>query len=595
MAIRFSILLSFFLLIACSVFSQKRNGFLRPNIILILTDDQGYGDLGYHQNPYVSTPVIDKFAAESFRFNNFYVSPVCSPTRASLLTGRYNIRTGVFDTFSGGSIMSSNETTLAEIFKGAGYETGQIGKWHLGDAYPSRPQDQGFSTSVWNMGGGIGSEGDIYNYYKGDSSYFNPVLWRDGEIYQSKGYCTDVFTDEALKFINKEKTAPFFLYLAYNAPHKPLQLPESYYNIYKGKEVGPAAFREKGFYSSDMSQKDKEDARKVYGMVTNIDDNVGRILATLKDKHLDTNTIVIFMTDNGPAQNRFTGGYRGKKSLVSEGGIHVPFFIRVPGYRGAKKDVGQVAAHIDILPTLAEMCHIDLPKNLKIDGRSLLPYIDGTAKEPLRRSLFFEWQRGYPEKYKNMAVIADGFKLIGNVGENAAITEFELFNLKKDPFETENLVKSEQALAENLKNKMSVWFDDIMRSPNLIDLPRINLGSSSQPSVILNRNDARGIQEIRDQEDIHVSWDVEVEHAGYYKVNTHFVNPLKESGKLYFRIGRKNITMENVATGVDALVMDRIFLEAGKFTIDSWYSISTTSYLTPFYLEINKLGEELKN
>lgn len=580
-----TVLISFY-----SLYGQKDSDPLnRPNVILILTDDQGFGDLGFHQNPDIKTPVIDAFADQSIQFNNFYVSPVCSPTRASLLTGRYNIRTGVFDTFSGGSIMASSEVTIAELLRDSGYATGHFGKWHLGSNYPSRPQDQGFETSVWNLGGAIGNSGDPFNYYKRDSSYFNPVLWKNGKKYQSQGYCSDVWTDEAIQFIGENQNTPFFVYLSYNAPHKPLQLPKEYYDQYKDKEINEEYYRNKGIYVHGMTEKDKEDARKVYGMVTNIDDNLNRLFKELKKNKLYDNTIIIFMTDNGPAQYRYNGGFQGKKSMVQEGGIHVPFYMKLPKGMAKVNEINERFAHIDVLPTIANLCGIQINADLKLDGISMLPFLNSSISQKLERPLFFEWQRSYPEKYKNMAVIKNGFKLIGNTQEDASISEFELYNLNEDPYETLNIIKVLPKVSNELKSEMDLWFDDIMRSPNMVELPRIIIGNEHENMTILSRNEARGIQEIRDQKDIYVSWDVLIENPGEYRVSCYFVNKLEQEGKLYFRIGTKNVSVENKNTGIQKLVFDKIALEAGKFTIDSWYSISINSYLTPFYIEIERL------
>lgn len=225
---------SLFLFLLClKVNAQQVEATTRPNVILIMTDDQGFGDLGFYGNPHIKTPTIDRFAEQSVRFDQFMVSPVCAPTRASLMTGRYSLRTGVRDTYRGGAIMAAQEITLAEMLKEVGYTTGMVGKWHLGDNYPSRPQDQGFDFTLHHLSGGIGQPGDWPNTFKRDSSYFNPTLWKNGQQFQSKGYCTDVFTNTAIDFIDENQDKPFFLYLAYNAPHAPLQVPQEYYNIYK--------------------------------------------------------------------------------------------------------------------------------------------------------------------------------------------------------------------------------------------------------------------------------------------------------------------------------------------------------------------------
>lgn len=224
------ILFSFLFAFSNFVISQVSE---HPNVILIITDDQGYGDLGITGNPHVKTPVIDQFAGQSITFNNFYVSPVCAPTRSSLMTGRYSLRTGVRDTYNGGAIMATSEVTIAEVLKKADYKTGVFGKWHLGDNYPSRPMDQGFDESVIHLAGGMGQVGDITTYFKGDRSYFDPVLWHNGEQKAYEGYCSDIFADEAIKYIENNKDGPFFCFLSFNAPHTPLQVPDKYYQLYK--------------------------------------------------------------------------------------------------------------------------------------------------------------------------------------------------------------------------------------------------------------------------------------------------------------------------------------------------------------------------
>jgi arylsulfatase len=280
-----------------------------PNVIIIITDDQGYGDLGVTGNPHVKTPVIDKFANENIRFDKFYVSPVCAPTRSSLMTGRHSLRTGVRDTYNGGATMAANEVTIAEMLKQANYTSGIFGKWHLGDNYPSRPNDQGFDESLIHLSGGMGQVGDFTTYFQFNKSYFDPVLWHNGKTQAYKGYCSDIFADEAVRFIEKNKNNPFFCYLSFNAPHTPLQVPDEYYEMYKN--IDPS----KGFEKDErpfpnMTEKDKEDARKVYAMVSNIDDNIGKVLDKLDELNNMHNTQYIIMTYNGPQQRRYVSGMR---------------------------------------------------------------------------------------------------------------------------------------------------------------------------------------------------------------------------------------------------------------------------------------------
>ena len=234
-------------------------GQTRPNVLLIVTDDQGYGDFGFTGNHHVQTPVLDHLAAESLRFDQFYVSPVCAPTRSSLMTGRFSLRTGIRDTYNGGATMAADEVTIAEMLKESGYKTGIFGKWHLGDNFPCRPIDQGFDEAVIHLSGGMGQVGDFTTFFEKDSSYFNPVLWHNGVQQKYAGYCTDIFGGQAVRFIEENSEHPFFCYLAFNAPHTPLQVPDEYYNAFK--DIDP----ESGFENDQrpfvkMSKKDKEDA-----------------------------------------------------------------------------------------------------------------------------------------------------------------------------------------------------------------------------------------------------------------------------------------------------------------------------------------------
>ena len=311
------------------LFSAEKDKTSLPNIIIIMTDDQGYGDLGFTGNPHINTPVLDKFAGESIRFDNFYVSPVCAPTRASLMTGRYSLRTGIRDTYNGGAMMASNEVTLPEILQDSGYKTGIFGKWHLGDNYPLRPNDQGFDESLIHLAGGMGQPGDFTTFFQGDSSYYDPVLWRNGRQEAYEGYCSDIFSEQAIDFVQMNHKDPFFLFLSFNAPHTPLQVPDEYYQKYK--DIDPSSgFDDPEMGGFVMSERHKEDARKIYAMIENIDDNVGKLLEKLDELNITKNTLIIFMGDNGPQQPRYNAGMRGLKSSVYRGGVRVHFFIRYP-------------------------------------------------------------------------------------------------------------------------------------------------------------------------------------------------------------------------------------------------------------------------
>ncbi|MEM1138167.1 MAG: arylsulfatase, partial [Bacteroidota bacterium] len=531
---------------------------LRPNVIIIITDDQGYGDLGITGNPHIKTPTLDKFATESIRFNNFYVSPVCAPTRSSLMTGRYSLRTGVSDTYNGGATMATSEITIAEMLKAAEYKTGIFGKWHLGDNYPSRPKDQGFDESVIHLAGGMGQVGDITTYFKKDSSYFDPVLWNNGAQQAYKGYCSDIFADEAINFIEANHQSPFFCYLSFNAPHTPLQVPDKYYQMYK--DIDPAT----GFENDDrpfetMTEKDKEAARKVYAMVSNIDENIDKILKKLESLGIADNTLVIFMTDNGPQQRRYVGGMRGRKGSVFRGGVRVPFYLRYPKLSQGNKDVAETSAHIDILPTLSQLCNVPLPKDRIIDGKSLLPLIKNPQAYWEERTLFFYWTRRYPELYNNIALYKGNNKLVGNIGYNAAIEEFELFDIKKDPYEQKNIIAENKNMGIALKAELDQYYKALVASDNLINTPRVIIGSENENPIILNRNDASGERGIWSQEEIYGKWKVRIKE-GTYNIKFKFIEPIKSGGKMYLETNTIVNQMKNEENNTDIIEMKEVYL-----------------------------------
>ena len=579
-----SFLFSFTLLIISQLcFSQTET---RPNVILIITDDQGYGDLGYNGNPHVKTPVLDRFANESIRFNEFYVSPVCAPTRSSLMTGRYSLRTGVRDTYNGGAIMAPSEITIAEMLKSAGYNTGIFGKWHLGDNYPSRPNDQGFDESLIHLSGGMGQVGDFTTWNQGDSSYYNPVLWHNGKMEKYEGYCTDIFAEQAIGFIEKNSQSPFFCYLSFNAPHTPLQVPDKYYQQYKN--IDPAA----GFENDKrpfpkMSEKDKEDARKVYAMVSCIDDNLGKLFSKLDELKITNNTVVIFMTDNGPQQARYVAGMRGLKSSVYRGGVRVPFYLRYPAKYPGNKDIETTSAHIDILPTLAEICNTQLPADRIIDGKSLAPLLNGNQVEWAERSLFFYWTRRYPELYNNISLQKGNYKLVGQTDYNAEITDFELFDIKKDAFEQKNIVLEKQDIAEQLKTELDKLYTELITSENMINQPRIIIGNKNENPVYLNRNDADGERGIWGQEEVHGKWLVNITE-GFYNVRFKFIQPVAAGGRMYLETGTIINQMKNEIDKTDIIEMNRVYLKEMNCELVPFYAVGNKN-IFPFWVELERI------
>lgn len=558
-----------------------------PNVVIIITDDQGYGDLGFSGNPHIKTPVLDNLALESIRFNQFYVSPVCAPTRASLMTGRYSLRTGVRDTYNGGAMMATEEVTIAEMLKQAGYQTGIFGKWHLGDNYPFRPGDQGFDESLIHLSGGMGQPGDFTTFFKRDSSYFDPVLWYNGKQKEYQGYCSNIFTDEAVTFIEQNYDKPFFCYLSFNAPHTPLQVPKKYYNMYK--DIDPASgFPDDGRPFPQMSERDKEDARKVYAMVTNIDDNVGKVLQKLNELEIAENTLIIFMTDNGPQQRRYNAGMRGLKSSVFRGGVRVPFLLKLPQMFEGNRDIETTTAHIDVLPTLAELCNTPMPADMKIDGKSLLPLLKGETPEEFEtRSLFFYWTRRYPELYNNIALQKGSFKLVGNTNFNSELEDFELFNIKIDEFESNNIFAEHKKLAFEMKTELDQMIREISGSTHLQNPQRIIIGSEHENPVYLNRNDAGGDRGIWTQEEVFGFWKVKI-LEGTYNVRFKFLKPIESEGTMFLETNSLIYRQEFKSIPSDIIEMKAVSFSGLECDLIPFYMTKGRS-LFPLWVELEKL------
>ena len=554
----------------------------KPNVIIIMTDDQGFGDLGINENPNIMTPNIDKFASESIQFNNFFVSPVCAPTRSSLMTGRYSLRTGVRDTYNGGAIMSENETTIAEILKEANYSTGIFGKWHLGDNYPFRPSEQGFDESLIHLAGGIGQVGDFTNYFKGSTSYFDPILWKNNKQNQYEGYCSDIFAENAIKFIEKNKNNSFFCYLSFNAPHTPLQVPSKYYDMYKN--LDPESGFKEGLESLKMSEKDKEDTRSIYGMVTNIDDNIGKVINKLKELEIEDETIIIFMTDNGPQQLRYNSNMKGLKGTVYNGGIRVPFYIKYAEKFKNSKVINRMSAHIDVLPTVLELCDLKIPSDRKIDGQSLVPAINSKTIDD--RFLFSYWTRRFPEKYINMSIQNDNYKLVGNNDFDSKIEDFELYDLIVDPSESNNVINQNIEIAKSFKIEMDNSINDLLNSENIKNPPRIIVGSEFENPTVLNRNDASGERGIWAQNDIYSYWKVNFK-KGTYDFKFKFKDSIPNKGKLFTEISNRVYAKKTEKVVNNTLEMNDISIENGEVDLISFLKVNNKK-IFPFWIEIYK-------
>ena len=470
-----------------------------PNVIIVITDDQGYGDLGCTGNPWIHTPNIDAFYDDAVHLTDFHVSPLCTPTRGALMTGRRPVRNGAWATCWGRSILRKSELTMADIFRANGYRTAMFGKWHLGDNYPYRPHDRGFQHVVAHKGGGVGQTPDFWG-----NNYFDDTYFHNNSPVLHEGYCTDIWFDEALKFIEQVKHQPFFAYIATNAPHDPYLVADAYTDRYRDNpDISEPAF---------------------YGMITNIDQNFGRLRATLADLDIEDNTILIFMTDNGSSggcrlnvdehvSKGFNAGMRGKKGSYYDGGHRVPFFLRWPaaGYAGPH-DIDEMSLHVDLLPTLIDLCSLSLESDVQFDGRSLAPLLrNDYAHFPDDRIHFVQYRQytDPPEKWTN-AVITRQWRLINGS---------ELYDIKDDPHQTLDLAGRHPEVVDKLRAAHESWWNEI--EPGLSEYCPISIGSDAENPTRLDAMDVMGDVAWHQTMIVRAarstgSWMVDVEQPGTY-------------------------------------------------------------------------------
>jgi arylsulfatase len=445
------------MLAACGSPGLRANAFpAKPNIILVITDDQGYAPVGRHGHPWLRTPHLDSLYDAGTRFSRFLVSPTCSPTRAALMTGRHPMKNGITHTINERDRMTLKATILPQVLKPAGYSSGIFGKWHLGDEEVYQPRNRGFDEEFIHGAGGIGQAYNCSNADSPDNKYVNPVVRHNGIFKKTEGFCTDVFFNAALDWIHARAKAdnprPFFAYIATNAPHSPFIAPEK----------NAKRFRDLGF--------GKEQAG-FYGMIENIDENVGRLMDQLEKWKLLENTVVIFMSDNGmagdgsghggkpPAEGHpfFNAGMKGLKGSVDEGGVRVPFFIRWDGKIPAGREVDRIAAHIDILPTLADLAGAELPAG-QVEGRSLLPLLVGENPKDWADRCFFSHKGRWPvgddpdkHQWTDFAVRNQRFRLVGRG---------ELYDMESDPGQTTNVAKDHPEVVQAMLAAYEIFWKE---------------------------------------------------------------------------------------------------------------------------------------
>jgi arylsulfatase A-like enzyme len=418
-----------------------------PNIVMVMTDDQGYGDLSLHGNPWIKTPNMDRIANEGAQFDRFFVQPSCAPTRAALLSGRFPTRTGVTGVTRGYEFMRGEEVTIAELLRDAGYATGCFGKWHNGGNWPYHPNAQGFDEFVGFCGGHW-------------NDYFDPILERNGTSFQAHGFIADIITDYAIEFIEREHEAderPFFCYVPYNTPHTPASVPVDKWRQW-----------------ADRTDVEDPFDRAMYALVENVDDNMGRLLAKLEELEILDDTVFIFLTDNGPNGSRFNGGMLGQKATVHEGGVRVPLFVRWPERIQAGLVVKPNVAHIDLLPTLCRIAGVENleSKTLPLDGMDVTPLLYGQDDFEMPDRNLFVWRK--PESW---SIRTSRYRA----------TETMLHDLMEDPGQKNNLAKAQPEIHAELIETYRGWEAQATdEAPVLLPLP---IGYEEWPTVTLKAHE----------------------------------------------------------------------------------------------------------
>ncbi len=486
----------------------------RPNVVVLLADDAGWGDYSFNGNHQLSTPHIDSIAQQGAHFDRFYVEPVCSPTRSEFLTGRYHRRLGVYGVSTGQERMNLDEKTFADSFKAAGYVTGIFGKWHNGSQWPYHPLARGFDTFIGYTSGHWGE-------------YFDPPLEHNGVMERSKGYIVDVLTDKALQFIERNQAKPFLCYVPFTTPHSPFSVPAADWARFKDMPITQPA--------SNPKAEIPDATRCALAMLENQDRNVGRILEKLKQLGLEENTIVIYFSDNGPNTARWNGGMKGVKAMTDEGGVRSPLFVRWPGKVAAGTFVKSIASVIDISPTLHSLAGITRVGDKPLDGRDLSPLLRrGQDADWAPRCIFNTWAN-------NVSVRTQTHRL-DNKGN--------LYDMVADPAQQKPIQDQEPALAKELLNAAAAWRKEMNMGPagkgpgNAVDPRPFSAGYREFPSTMLPARDGEPHGEMHRSSKAPNSsyfvnwtkttdaavWNIEIVNAGTYVVTLDYTCPLADVG-----------------------------------------------------------------
>jgi arylsulfatase A len=506
------------LLIGCTKENEKP-----PNIILIMSDDQGWGDSELNGNNIIDTPNLNKIAAKGASLERFYVNPMCAPTRASLLTGKYNLRSGTTWVGRRTDFLSLDATTLADVLKEAGYATGCYGKWHVGEYGPYHPNERGFDDYTGMLVGA-------------SRNYHNTRLNNNGKNFRSDAYITDVLTDSALNFIESNKAKPFFCYIPYNVPHHPFQVPQKYFDKYKNRGVK------------------QDNTAAVYGMIDNMDENIGRIMEYLDENELTENTIVIFMSDNGPAFHRFNDGLAGKKAEVSEGSVRVPFYIQWKNKIPARQRIFNIAAHIDLFPTLLDAANITKPDSIDFDGISLLPLLLGEENSTPDRAIYTHQTVFGKSLITPGGLRTQKYRLVNWK------SGYELYDMENDPSQKRNLAGEEVELTKKLISDYENWYAEVTK--NGLGKPPVPVGYPGYDTVDIRTPDALISSQLKYSgrwgwvDDYVVNWtrtsdsvifEIDVYTPGTYELALHYWCNEKNAGsefKLSGEAGSKSFTID---------------------------------------------------